>query len=65
MAVDDTDGVQGFDEVCNHVGCVCDEPDRLVVRTLKGSDFSAVYCTRHDPLDDPEVSMMWEGPDDE
>lgn len=52
--------VQADEGVCNDVECCRDEPDDLVRRSLMGTDFEAVYCERHDPLDDPVIADLWE-----
>lgn len=52
--------IQVEDGVCNRADCYHDEPTDLVTRRFKGTDFKATYCTRHDPVDDPEVSHLWE-----
>lgn len=49
-------------DMCNAAGCVVDEPGQLVERTLREADFHAVYCIRHDPLDDPEIAGLWQRP---
>lgn len=65
MAVDDAGESAVGGPLCNYIDCVVDEPDNLVHRSLKGADYEAYYCEEHDPLDDPEVRMMWEAGDDE
>lgn len=52
--------VQADEGVCNKVECCRDEPDDLVRRSLKDSDFVATYCHRHDPLSDPVTADLWE-----
>lgn len=48
------------DEVCHHSDCTCNEPNRLVVRKLRSTDWREAYCTDHDPLQDTEISDRWE-----
>lgn len=52
--------VPPHDRVCSYVGCVADEPDDFVLRELRGVDYVGVYCSKHDPLDDPDGHDMWE-----
>lgn len=47
---------------CDHVDCTVSEPRELVLRTVKGVDWSSYYCTRHDPLCDADAAYMWERP---
>lgn len=48
-----------LDARCHHIDCVCDEPKRLVTRSLKGVDHTAEYCYDHDPLNGPNAAL-WE-----
>lgn len=49
---------------CQHVSCVQDNPEDLLLRTLTGVDWYGVYCRQHDPMDDPDAHKFWEVPDD-